>query len=126
MRRLDEEMVKQSQGHPFALRLCRPYAASRFQSTSFAQTIYSQLRKFVKLCLQVVLTPRENEVSQQLFALIAHQRQGNGVYQPLLLVRQGEPREALFYQGFVEDRGPGGVSYVDWLSTLHRQVQQKA
>lgn len=74
---------------------------------------------------QVVLTPQKNAASQQLLALIAHQREGAGVYPPLVLVRQGEPREALFFQGLVEDRGVGGVSYVDWLSTLHRQVQQK-
>lgn len=100
---------------------CLPLSTGSF----FWDDLWSHA-KLVVPCLQVVLTPQKNEMSQQLFALIAHQRQGNGVYQPLLLVRQGEPRESLFYQGFVEDRGPGGVSYVDWLSTLHRQVQQKA
>jgi hypothetical protein len=40
-------------------------------------------------------------------------------------LKRGPAGDAAFYGALVEDRGPGGPSYVEHLCWVHRQVQKR-
>jgi protein transport protein SEC24 len=41
------------------------------------------------------------------------------------ITRKGDPLYPAFLHHLVEDRGAGGMSYVEWLCHIHRQIQEK-
>lgn len=43
----------------------------------------------------------------------------------LRITRKGDPHEAHFFNLLVEDKTPAGVSYVEFLCSIHKSIQQK-
>ncbi|KAL7126656.1 hypothetical protein ABFS83_14G202200 [Erythranthe nasuta] len=78
---------------------------------------------------KVSLSLRDNEMSRKLMKILNKFRESDSSYFQLChLVRQGEqPRESFFLlTNLVDDKNSGSNSYADWISQLHRQVQQNA
>lgn len=76
---------------------------------------------------KVILVQHDNEMSRRLFEILKKLRESDPSYYQLpYLVRQGEqPREGLLLlANLVEDQLGGTSSYVDWITQVHRQVQQ--
>lgn len=58
--------------------------------------------------------------------LLDEVRRQRTAYMRLRVVRRGDPQEQAFYAALVEDRSPqAGMSYVEYLCFLHRQIQNK-
>ena len=58
--------------------------------------------------------------------LLDEVRRQRSAYLRLRVVRRNDAAEAGFYSALVEDRSPvGGMSYVEYLCFLHRQIQNK-
>ena len=74
------------------------------------------------LLLPALDTPLSRRVRQLLDEL----RRQRSAYLRLRVLRRGDPLEAAFYNALVEDRSPAsGMSYVEFLCFLHRQIQNK-
>ena len=59
-------------------------------------------------------------------ALLNEVRRQRATYLRLRVVRRGDPEEAAFFSALVEDRSPAaGMSYVEYLCHLHRQIQNR-
>ena len=59
-------------------------------------------------------------------ALLDEVRRQRRCYMHLRLMRRGHPHEAAFMAALVEDRSlSAGMSYVEFLCMLHRQIQNK-
>ncbi len=72
------------------------------------------------------LPQQNNPLSKQTRELIAQIRRQRRSYMHMRLVVKGHPYETLFYSALVEDRHlSSGVSYVEYLCFLHRQIQNK-
>lgn len=59
--------------------------------------------------------------------LLDEVRRQRAAYLRLRVLRRGDPAEGAFYGALVEDRAGagGGMSYVEYLCFLHRQIQNK-
>ncbi|KAL2936179.1 hypothetical protein RDABS01_033926 [Bienertia sinuspersici] len=78
---------------------------------------------------QVNLCENDNEMSRKLMGLLNKLRESDPAYYQLChLVRQGEqPREGFYLlANLIEDQTGGIAGYVDWITQIHRQVQQNA
>lgn len=78
---------------------------------------------------QANLYESDNEMSRRLMGLLNKLRKSDPAYYQLChLVRQGEqPREGFYLlANLIEDQTGGISGYVDWISQIHRQVQQNA
>jgi protein transport protein SEC24 len=73
----------------------------------------------------VQVVARDAPLSRMLQSLLVRVRQQRCAYMRLRLVRKGEASEAAFLHGLVEDRGSGGMSYVEHLCHVHRLIQGK-
>ena len=70
------------------------------------------------------LPQQNNPLSKQARELISQVRRQRRSYMHMRLVVKGHPYETLFYSALVEDRHvSSGVSYVEYLCFLHRQIQ---
>jgi len=68
----------------------------------------------------------DNPVSQRCRQIIAELRRQRRSYMHLRLVKKGHMNETMFSSSLVEDRHPAtGMSYVEFLCFLHRQIQNK-
>lgn len=68
----------------------------------------------------------DSPLSSAVRALLDEVRRQRSAYLRLRVVRRGDPLESTFYSTLVEDRTPaGGMSYVEYLCFLHRQIQNK-
>jgi protein transport protein SEC24 len=68
----------------------------------------------------------ETPLSKAVLALLDEIRRQRKSYMHLRLVRRGHPHEAACMAALIEDRSPSaGMSYVEWLCMLHRQIQNK-
>ena len=67
----------------------------------------------------------DNPRSNQVRTLLHHiqQEERKGAYPVLTLVRPGDPAEAVFLSRLVEDKNNDGMTYVDYLCFVHRQIQ---
>ncbi|KAK6269539.1 hypothetical protein POUND7_006644 [Theobroma cacao] len=78
---------------------------------------------------KVTLSEHDNEMSRRLMGVLKKLRESDpSYYQLSYLVRQGEqPREGLLLLvNLLEDQMGGTSGYVDWITLIHRQVQQNA
>ncbi|KAK6230145.1 hypothetical protein QUC31_001663 [Theobroma cacao] len=78
---------------------------------------------------KVTLSEHDNEMSRRLMRVLKKLRESDrSYYQLSYLVRQGEqPREGLLLLvNLLEDQMGGTSGYVDWITLIHRQVQQNA
>ena len=68
----------------------------------------------------------DNPLSKAVRALLDEVRRQRRSYMHLRMMRRGHPQEAAFVASLVEDRSPSaGMSYVEMLCLLHRQIQNK-
>lgn len=65
----------------------------------------------------------ENPLSQALHGILDAVRQHRGAFMSITLLRRGDPAETLFYNCLVEDKNPAGMSYIEFLCAVHRQIQ---
>ncbi|KAK6229831.1 hypothetical protein SCA6_018782 [Theobroma cacao] len=91
--------------------------------------LYPSLVCVDEYLLEVTLSEHDNEMSRRLMGVLKKLRESNrSYYQLSYLVTQGEiPREGLLLLVNLLENQMGGTSgYVDWISQIHRQVQQNA
>ncbi|XP_076886788.1 protein transport protein SEC24 C-like [Bidens hawaiensis] len=74
---------------------------------------------------QFVLQQYDNALSKKLNEVINEIRSQRCNYLRLKLCRKGDPSGALFFSYMVEDKSLGGLSYVEFLVHVHRQIQSK-
>lgn len=65
----------------------------------------------------------DNPISQALHGILDAVRQHRGAFMSITLLRRGDPAETLFYNCLVEDKNPAGMSYIEFLCAVHRQIQ---
>jgi protein transport protein SEC24 len=71
------------------------------------------------------LPPRDAPAARLLAELLTRLRLERCAYMRLRVVRRGDPLEAVFLGQLLEDRSPAGMSYVEFLCHVHRQIQNK-
>ena len=62
---------------------------------------------------------------QALCDLLDNVRRERSCFLRLRIVKHGEPLEQHFFNLLVEDRNQLGMSYVEFLCHIHRQIQNK-
>nr|CAD1818545.1 unnamed protein product [Ananas comosus var. bracteatus] len=74
---------------------------------------------------QLVLQQFDNDLSQKVNEVVNEIRRQRCSYLRLRLCRKGDPSGMFFLSYMVEDKTPGGLSYVEFLVHVHRQIQTK-
>ncbi|KAL8236458.1 hypothetical protein R6Q59_017539 [Mikania micrantha] len=74
---------------------------------------------------QFVLQQYDNPLSKKLNEVVNEIRSQRCNYLRLKLCKKGNPSGALFFSYMVEDKSPSGLSYVEFLVLVHRQIQSK-
>nr|XP_043619292.1 protein transport protein Sec24-like At4g32640 [Erigeron canadensis] len=74
---------------------------------------------------QFVLQQFDNPMSKKLNEVINEIRSQRCNYLRLKLCKKGDPSGMLFFSYMVEDKSPSGLSYVEFLVHVHRQIQSK-
>ena len=68
----------------------------------------------------------DNPLSVAVRSVVDEVRRQRRSYMHLRLMRRGHPAEAAFMASLIEDRSPSaGMSYVEFLSSLHKQIQNR-
>lgn len=68
----------------------------------------------------------DTPLSRAVRGLLDEVRRQRAAYLRMRVLRRGDPAEAGFYAALIEDRSPSaGMSYVEYLCFLHRQIQNK-
>jgi protein transport protein SEC24 len=71
------------------------------------------------------LVMHDNFGSKLLFELLTALRQNRSAFMRLRVAKKGDPFYPLFANMMVEDRSTAGMSYVEFLCQVHRQIQEK-
>ncbi|KMZ62821.1 Protein transport protein Sec24-like [Zostera marina] len=74
---------------------------------------------------QFMLKQYDNELSKKLNDIVNEIRRQRCSYLRLRLCKKGDPSGMLFFSYLIEDKSPGGLSYVEFLVHVHRQIQAK-
>ncbi|CAA2975078.1 transport Sec24-like At4g32640 [Olea europaea subsp. europaea] len=74
---------------------------------------------------QYVLQQYDNPLSKKLNDVVNEIRRQRCSYLRLKLCRKGDPSGMMFFSYMVEDKTPSGLSYVEFLVHIHRQIQNK-
>lgn len=74
---------------------------------------------------QYVLQQYDNQLSKKFNDVVNEIRRQRCSYLSIKLCKKGDPSGMLFLSYMVEDRTAGGPSYVEFLVTVHRQIQLK-
>ncbi|CAI9754037.1 unnamed protein product [Fraxinus pennsylvanica] len=74
---------------------------------------------------QYVLQQYDNPLSKKLNDVVNEIRRQRCSYLRLKLCRKGDPSGMMFFSYMVEDKTPSGLSYVEFLVHIHRQIQSK-
>ncbi|KAK1403102.1 Transport protein Sec24-like [Heracleum sosnowskyi] len=74
---------------------------------------------------QFVLQQYDNPLSKKLNEIVNEIRRQRCSYLRLKLCKKGEPSGMTFFSYMVEDKTPSGLSYVEFLVHIHRQIQAK-
>ncbi|KAI3801197.1 hypothetical protein L1987_29301 [Smallanthus sonchifolius] len=74
---------------------------------------------------QFVLQQHDNPLSKKLTDVINEIRSQRCNYLRLKLCKKGDPSGVLFFSYMAEDKSPTGLSYVEFLVHVHRQIQSK-
>ncbi|XP_052179590.1 protein transport protein Sec24-like At4g32640 [Diospyros lotus] len=74
---------------------------------------------------QFVLQPYDNPLSKKLNDVVNEIRSQRCSYLRLKLCKKGDSSGMLFFSYMVEDKTPSGLSYVEFLVHIHRQIQSK-
>jgi protein transport protein SEC24 len=81
--------------------------------------------ELARLQAPLALPRRDGPGSRLLSDLLTRLRLERCAYMRLRVVRKGDPLEAAFLNALLEDRSPSGMSYVEFLCHIHRQIQNK-
>lgn len=73
----------------------------------------------------LALPQLDTAISRAVHELLNLLRQNRSNYMRLSIVKRGEPGEADFFGALTEDRSGAGMSYVEYLCLVHRQIQNK-
>ncbi len=73
----------------------------------------------------VILPPSDAPAARLLSDLLTRLRLERCAYMRLRVVRKGDALEPAFLNSLLEDRSPSGMSYVEFLCHIHRQIQNK-
>lgn len=71
------------------------------------------------------LTPRDTPGSRLLFDLLTAIRLNRCAYMRLRVAKKGDQTFSQFMNLLVEDKSTAGMSYVEFLCHVHRQIQEK-
>lgn len=71
------------------------------------------------------LSLHDNPGSKLLFELLTALRQNRSAFMRLRVAKRGDPFYPMFANMLVEDRSTAGMSYVEFLCHVHRQIQEK-
>lgn len=71
------------------------------------------------------LVMHDNPGSKLLFTLLTALRQNRCAFMRLRVAKKGDPFYPMFANMMVEDRSTAGMSYVEFLCHVHRQIQEK-
>nr|XP_043624506.1 protein transport protein Sec24-like At4g32640 isoform X2 [Erigeron canadensis] len=74
---------------------------------------------------QFVLQQYDNPLSKKLNEVVNEIRSKRCNYLRLKLCKKGDPSGMTFFSYMVEDKSPSGLSYVEFLVHVHRQIQNK-
>ncbi|XP_030959941.1 protein transport protein Sec24-like At4g32640 isoform X2 [Quercus lobata] len=74
---------------------------------------------------QFVLQQYDNPLSKKLNDLVNEIRRQRCSYLRLKLCKKGDPSGMLFFSYMIEDKSSSGLSYVEFLVHVHRQIQLK-
>ncbi|CAA6660059.1 unnamed protein product [Spirodela intermedia] len=74
---------------------------------------------------QFVLQQYDNDLSKRLNDAVNEIRRQRCSYLRLRICRKADPSGMLFFSYMVEDKNPSGLSYVEFLVHVHRQIQTK-
>ncbi|XP_047315997.1 protein transport protein Sec24-like At4g32640 [Impatiens glandulifera] len=74
---------------------------------------------------QFVLQQYSNPLSKKLNDVVNEIRRQRCSYLRMKLCKKGDPSGMLFFSCMVEDKSPSGLSYVEFLVHIHRQIQNK-
>ncbi|KAL3680392.1 hypothetical protein R1sor_023348 [Riccia sorocarpa] len=74
---------------------------------------------------QFILQEYDNPASKRLNAIVNEIRRQRCSYLRLRLLRRGDPLEFLFFSYLVEDKSSSGLSYVEFLVYVHKQIQKR-
>ncbi|KAL5206892.1 hypothetical protein ABZP36_035101 [Zizania latifolia] len=74
---------------------------------------------------QLILEQYDNELSRKVNEVVNDIRRQRCSYLRLRLCKHGDPSGDFFRSLLVEDKAPGGLSYVEFLVHVHRQIQSK-
>jgi protein transport protein SEC24 len=84
------------------------------------------VRSAAELPSQYVLQKYDNQLSKKFNDVVNEIRRQRSSYLRIKLCKKGDPAGNMLFQSYmVEDRGSGGASYVDFLVSVHRQIQHK-
>ncbi|KAI4357332.1 hypothetical protein L6164_001288 [Bauhinia variegata] len=72
-----------------------------------------------------VLQQYDNSLSKKLNEVVNEIRRQRCSYLRLKLCKKGDPSGVAFFSFMVEDKSVGGLSYVEYLIHIHRQIQNK-
>ncbi len=67
----------------------------------------------------------DSEENQELHALLDEIRRERSTFLRLRILRHGDRLETLFFNRLVEDRSQVGISYVEFLCQVHRDIQNR-
>lgn len=73
--------------------------------------------------MPLMLPVLDNPLSQALHAILDAVRQHRCAFMSIRVLKRGDPAEILFYNCLVEDKNPAGMSYIEFLCAVHRQIQ---
>lgn len=73
--------------------------------------------------MPLMLPLLDNPMSQALHAILDAVRQHRCAFMSIRVLKRGDPAETLFYNCLVEDKNPAGMSYIEFLCAVHRQIQ---
>lgn len=71
------------------------------------------------------LTPRDTPGSRLLFELLTQVRLSRAAFMRLRVAKKGDQTYSQFINMLVEDKSTAGMSYVEFLCHVHRQIQEK-
>lgn len=71
------------------------------------------------------LMSRDNPGSRLLYELLTAVRLNRCAFMRLRIAKKGDPFYPVFANMMVEDRSTAGMSYVEFLCHVHRQIQEK-
>lgn len=71
------------------------------------------------------LMSQDNPGSRLLFELLTALRLNRCAFMRLRIAKKGDPFYPVFCNMLVEDRSTAGMSYVEFLCHVHRQIQEK-